>query len=175
MPSDISSEKELLLQRAEQLGIEANSKMSVERLRSLVNETLTEPEKKEEEVAKPFNISEYRKNKTKLVRISIRNLDPADADKKGEFFTVSNKFLGTITKFIPYQSPAADAYHVPECLLSLLKNKRYTSNSYVKDGATKTRIVSTSVPKFSIQILPPLTKRELAELKQRQLATNSES
>ena len=109
----------------------------------------------------------------KLVRIRISCLDPKKKDLPGEIFTVANEYIGTVRKFVPYGDATDDGYHVPHCLYEMLNNSQFLSIRTVKDKKGNSRIETSYVRQFAIEVLPPLTPEELRELATAQQAAGS--
>lgn len=110
---------------------------------------------------------------TKLVRCRITNLDPKKKDWTGEFFTVANDYIGTIKKFVPYGAKTENGYHIPYAIYLFLKDKKYL---YLKTSTNKNHkeqidVDDRWVSEFNIEVLPPLTAQELADLKKAQDAS----
>jgi hypothetical protein len=110
----------------------------------------------------------------KLVRLRIQCLDPKKANLPGEIFTVANEHLGTVKKFVPYGEATDGGYHVPYIIYTMLEARRFLNIRTVKDKRTGvTTPVSTWAKEFAIEVLPLLTKEELARLATAQLAAGS--
>ena len=71
---------------------------------------------------------------TRLVRISIANLDPNDSELEGEIVTVHLKYAGTVRKYVPYSGTEENGYHVPYCILNYLKDKTFTVRTPKKNN-----------------------------------------
>lgn len=107
----------------------------------------------------------------KLVRVRITNMDPKKKDLPGEIWTVSNEYLGNVRKMIPYGEQTDDGFHIPYCLFRLLQSKRFLHIRTVKDRVTGLeRQEKQWVKEFSLDVLPDLTKEELARLAATQAA-----
>jgi hypothetical protein len=121
-----------------------------------------------------INLREYLKQQSmKLVRIRISCLDPKKKELPGEIFTVANEYIGTVRKFVPYGDATDDGYHVPQCLYEMLNNSQFLSIRTVKDKNGNSRIETSYVRQFAIEVLPPLTTEELRELATAQQAAGS--
>lgn len=123
-------------------------------------------------------INRFRKEliaeQMRLVRVRIQNLNPNKAELPGEIFTVANDFIGNVTKYIPYGEVTDDGYHIPYCIYTQLRDRRFNSIKTGRDKTTGTPKVSTSwVKEFALEILPPLTKEELRQLASAQAAAGS--
>jgi hypothetical protein len=115
-----------------------------------------------------------------LVRCRISCMNPAKKDWPGEIFTVSNAVVGTVRKFIPFntatgEGPAdgvSDAYFVPRIILNQMQSKKYPSYYTVTDSYGRKHRKSKLVREFSIEILPLPTQKELDELARLQAMAN---
>lgn len=109
----------------------------------------------------------------KMVRCRIKNLDPADSMLPSGLFTVVNKYTGKVSKVIPYgEEFYENGYHVPQILLNDLAGRKFAMRKEVKGGNFGVkRYKTTMVRKFSIEILPDLTKKELQNLAMNQQAS----
>lgn len=102
---------------------------------------------------------------TKLVRIRISCMDPKKQDLPGEFFTVSNQYIGTVRKYVPFGEATDGGYHVPACILEMLKSREFLHIQTVTHPVTKAITTKTRyVKEFAIELLPPLTALELKNL-----------
>lgn len=167
----IKSELELLKERADLLGIKYSRNVALETLRAKVNERLENADVKRE--AK-ISLQELRKREiaeqTKLVRIRLTVMNPIKAAWRGEVITVTNNIFGTVKKFVPFESRFyANGYHVPQCILNVLKRRKYLKVTVDDKGRIKEKVY---VPEFSIEILPTLTPSELTKLAADQRAGN---
>lgn len=178
---------ESLKARADTLGLKYHPKIGIDALREKITEAMAEPgdegegegvpeedksadEKPLTKLQKEAAMREkLRKEKMKLIRVRISNLNPAKKDLHGEIVTVANKFLGTVRKYIPFGEATDEGYHVPQVLLDQLKARKFQSiKTITKKGQieVKTRMV----PEFAIEVLDPLTADELEKLATQQRA-----
>ena len=112
-----------------------------------------------------------QREQMKLVRVRITNMDPKKKDLPGEIWTVSNEYLGNVRKMIPYGEQTDEGFHIPYCLFRLLQSKRFLHIRTVKDHVTGVeRQEKQWVKEFSLDVLPDLTKEELARLAAAQAA-----
>ena len=182
-PEDIQlDEKEVLMQRADKLGIKYSNNIGLETLRERINAKLEEreavveeekeedkPKKKEAQTAaqvKETAVQKARKEALKLVRVNITSMENTKNNLSGEIFTVSNGVVGTIKRYIPF---GVD-WHVEQILLNTLKEKEFQRFGTEKTPSGQTVRRAKSVPAYAIQILPPLTEKELEDLRKSQLA-----
>ena len=166
-------ELKLLKERADLLGIKYSGNIGVDTLRAKVNDKLEEVNlKKQMGKDKALLRQQIRKEQLKLVRIRLAVMNPAKRNWKGEIFTVANSVIGTVKKFVPYNSKFYEnGYHVPYCIYTMLKDKKFLNISTEQKGPRV--VVHTDLaPEFSIEVLPQLTKEELAQLAADQRAGN---
>ena len=167
----VKSELELLKERADLLGIKYSRNVTVDTLRAKVNEKLENADVKQEE---KISLQELRKKEiaeqTRLVRIRLTVMNPLKSAWRGEVITVANNVFGTVKKFVPFEAKFyTNGYHVPKCILSVLKRRQFLKVTMDDKGQVKEKIF---VPEFSIEELPPLTPSELARLAADQRAGN---
>lgn len=117
---------------------------------------------------------ELRAEQMRLIRVRIQNLNPSKADLPGEIFTIANDYIGNVTKFVPYGEATDEGYHIPYCIYTQLRDRRFNHIRTGKDKKTGTPKVETSWNKeFAIEVLPQLTPTELKQLAQAQQAAGS--
>ena len=175
------NELDELKKRADQLGLKYHPNIAVDKLRIRVNSAIngtkddseegvqvTEPAKPtakfvpETEVDKRTRL---RRDAEQLVRVNITCFDPLKKDWDGEVFTVSNSVIGTIKKFVAYNT--SEGFHVPKIIVDMLKEKKYQHHYKVKENGKeikRTKLISA----YGIEVLPQLTVEELKELARRQ-------
>ena len=164
--------------RADQLGLAYHPSIGLDKLREKVKEALSdEPVAKiekavavvasePEEETKNQRISRLRKEANALIRIRVSCMNPAKKEWDGEIFTVGNSAIGTIKKFVPFNSE--DGWHVPNVIYQMMRDRQCQIfvNSKTSQGVTTRQ--GKLIKEFAIEILDPLTKEELADLAQRQ-------
>lgn len=189
-------ELKTLKERADLMGITYSNNIGVDALKAKIKEKLEgkanestadkdsksqekKKEDKEDQYELPLNMvtdeailrERIYKDNMYLVRVRISNLNPAKKDIPGEFVTVSNKYLGTVRKYIPFGEATDNGYHVPKVLLEVLKSRKFLSLKTKRDRNTGTAVPSQQwVKEFAIEELPPLTEEELEQLKRQQAA-----
>lgn len=182
---DTSEEAELeaLKARATMMGISFSPRIGLERLRAKVEAKLngdTEEETaapKTEQQKKAELRKKMRDEQMALVRLRIANLNPSKRDLRGEIFTVANKYVGTVRKFIPYGEATDNGYHVPKILYEQLKSRKFLQVNTRNDRNAGNQIVVDQrwVPEFSLEVLPQLTQEELDKLAASQAAAGGVS
>ncbi|CBW47061.1 N4 gp55-like protein [Roseovarius sp. 217 phage 1] len=111
----------------------------------------------------------------KLIRCRVHNLDPNDSALEGVIKTAYNKFTGKVSKYIPFGDENEHGWHVPQILLNVLREEKYTMR---KESKVRGQVSSFGVkqyktiqmPKYNIEILPDLSLEELQGLAQDQKA-----
>lgn len=117
---------------------------------------------------------EARREATKLIRINVQCMNPLKKEWPGEIITVGNGLIGTVSKMVPFDT--VDGWHVPNIIYLWMKERQFQqfSAKKVPKGQPSSRVTKL-VREFAIEVLPDLTEKELAALKQRQLiAKNSQ-
>lgn len=110
----------------------------------------------------------------KLVRIRISCLDPKKKDLPGEVITVANEYLGTVRKYVPFGEFTDDGYHVPYCIYTFLKNRKFLNITTTKDRRNgQVKVNQSWATEFSIEVLDPLTPTEIQRLATAQAAAGS--
>ena len=182
----------LLKERAKQMGIPFSNNISLETLRKRISDKMegkdvpeVNPLTGDAEIAAitsaPVKLDAkqnalalrkmMQREQMKLVRVRITNMDPKKKDLPGEIWTVSNEYLGNVRKMIPYGEQTDEGFHIPYCLFRLLQSKRFLHIRTVKDRVTGVeRQEKQWVKEFSLDVLPDLTKEELARLAAAQAA-----
>src|SRR5690606_33228500 len=111
----------------------------------------------------------------KLVRLRIVNMDPKKKDLPGEIITIANEYLGTVRKYVPFGEVTDNGYHVPYCIYKELKARKFLNIRTYKDrkNNNQVHVEQNWAPEFALEVLPPLTKDELARLATAQAASGS--
>ena len=183
---DTSEEAELaaLKERAKMMGLKLSPKIGLEKLKAKIEAKLNPPV---EETADPGEETEIQRKarirkkqiseQMVLIRCRIANLNPSKRDLRGEIFTVANKYVGTVRKFIPYGEATDNGYHIPQILYEQLKTRKFLQVNTRNDRSAGNQIVVDQrwVPEFSIEVLPKLTQEELGKLAASQAAAGGVS
>ena len=185
-------ELDMLKQRARMMGITFSNNISVETLKAKIQEkmdgksddtpkvdeldddnppTLQDPEAPAP-ISKETLRQKVKREGMKLVRCRIMNLDPKKKDLPGEIFTVANEYIGTVRKFIPFGEVTENGYHVPQCIFDMMKGRKFLNIRTYKDrrNNNQIRVEQNWAPEFALEVLPPLTKEEIAKLAAAQAA-----
>lgn len=113
------------------------------------------------------------KEATRLVRIRLVCMNPNKRDWNGEIITVANSIVGTHRKFIPFGS--SEPYHVPQIILQAIRERQCQIFVNGKNAQGTQVRKPTTINEFSVEVLPPLTEKEIKELAQRQAMANGTS
>ena len=173
-----ATELENLKSRAEKLGVKFHPSISAEKLREKIKAAQTEGEgsvgeqsegksaagtKEESPAAKKLRL---KREALKLVRVRITCMNPAKKEWEGEIFTVANNAVGTVKRYVPFNTE--DGWHVEHILLEQLRQRQCQIFVTEKDSRGNKVRKGKLIREFAIEVLPPLTEEELAELAQRQ-------
>lgn len=110
----------------------------------------------------------------RLVRVRIQNLDPNDSALSGAIISLQNKYTGKVAKYVPFGEESENGYHIPWMMYEHLKQWKFPLRKEVKGGRFGVKTYKTvMVPKFNVELLPPLTMEELQELAKHQRASQS--
>lgn len=187
--SKLPDELTMLKSRAKLMGVTFSNNIGLDALKEKIedhkqktdnaqkqvaSQTQQNEEKAERTVAKgkKMNLRAYlQREKMKLVRLRITNLDPKKKDLPGEILTTGNEFLGTVRKFIPFGEATDNGYHVPYCLYELMRDRKFLSIKTRKGPKGQTIVEQQMVREFALEILPPLTDEERSRLAAAQLAS----
>lgn len=184
-----ADELRMLKERARLMGITFSGNIGVDKLREKIDARLSGEDSNDADeddtnvmsgsapAPRPMTKAEreqkirddlYRE-KMKLVRCRIYNLNPAKRDLQGEIITVANKFLGTVRKFIPFGEATDQGYHIPQCIYDELKSRQF-QQIRTKTVKGQIQVIPRIVPEYSVEVLPPLTTEELKDLAIKQAA-----
>jgi len=165
------SERESLFERADLMGLTYKKNISTDKLRELVNgeiapaETKVEPKKKGAKTQDEVR-ADFRAEQTALERVILTCNDPQMKDwETTPYLHVSNAVLSLPRITIPF----GVEWHVPKIYLDLIKNQNCTITVKSKDEQGRPITVPKEIKKYNVQMLPPLSQEELAELKQSQI------
>lgn len=169
------AELEMLKQRADIMGLKYSPKIGVDALRKKVEDAINgvQEEKTEEVTAAPAQSKiqreaalrkELQMKALRLVRLRITNLNPTKKDLAGEIFTVANKYIGNVRKFIPYGEVTENGYHVPFVIYEQMKARKFLNIKTRRDARGQIVVEQNWAPEFALEVLEPLTQEELNKL-----------
>lgn len=172
-----AAELENLKVRAEKLGVKFHPSISAEKLREKIKAHQAEGEGEagsNEPKEKPASAEEHpslkklrlKREGLKLVRVNITCMNPAKKEWEGEIFTVSNNAVGTVKRYVPFNTE--DGWHVEQILLNQLRERQCQIFVTEKDSRGNKIRKGKLIREFAIEVLDPLTEEELDELAQRQ-------
>lgn len=179
----IQDELSALKDRADLMGLSYHPSIGLEKLRTKVQEALSDVPPKVEAVVVPPSLSlphiesaeEFRGRKRKeaseLVRIRLSCMNPNKKDWAGEIITTGNSVVGTFAKYVPFA--AEDGWHVPRIIYEQLAERKCQIFVSTRDSKGNTTRKGKLIREFAIEILAPLSIEELKELAQRQALANA--
>lgn len=171
---------ESLKSKATTLGIQFHPNIGVDSLRERINAKMDgddEPasfkndsvEIKEE--TKMQRHARLRREASKLVRINVTCMNPNMREHTGAIYTVSNSVVGTHRKYVPFDTE--DGFHVPNIIYQSMKERKCQVFHSVPDGRGGKKRVGKLIRELNIEVLPPLTKKEIEELRIKQAMANN--
>lgn len=173
-PENMNQEAEemtVLKERAKQLGLNVSNNIGIDTLRKRVNSALSpdgdyedEPKKLVSSKKTPTLQKYLHDEAMKLVRVRVVCMNPAKKGLRGEIFTVGNQYLGVIKKFVPYGKGSANGYHVPNIIYQQMLDRKYQQISVDEEDDKINVNLGQMVAELSIEVLPPLTNKELEKL-----------
>ena len=169
--------------RADLLGISYHPSIGLEKLKAKLQDALSDKPAEPEVAVPTVKVVEKesegqlrarkRKEANALVRIRVACMNPIKKEWPGEIITTGNGAVGTIRKFVPFNSD--EGYHVPRMIYDQLVQRKCQVFVTKKDGRGNKSRVGKLINEFSIEVLPPLTEKELKDLAQRQAMANGTS
>lgn len=186
--SQVPDELTVLKQRADMMGIQYHPSIGLDKLKAKVNarleNTVEESEtktqapqgsgKKNYLTEKEFQraqMTQRRRNASKLIRIRVVCMDPNKASLEGEWISVGSAKLGTFKKYVQFN--AEDGWHVPNIIYEHMKERKCSVFQMTKGPRGEKIAKAKQIPAYSIEVLPPLSRQELKELAQRQAMAGS--
>ncbi len=120
----------------------------------------------EENESKSARRARKAKEANRYVRSTITCVNPDKSEWDGEYLTASNGLIGTVRKFVPFNRD--EPYHVPQILVKMIQDRRYTSFTTVRGKHGVDTKKGKIVPEFNVIIHPDLTIAEHKELQRQQ-------
>jgi len=173
--------------QADELGIRYHHRAGEKTIQAAIDAYLALQREGEEETAKeetktgritPLTSEEFRKralperlkNLNRLIRCQITCMNPMKKEWAGEIISVGSAKHGTYKKFIPFDGRE---YHIPQIIFDMLKERKCTIFHTVTDARGQKIRKGRLIDEFSINVLPSLTAKELAELRRQQAMANN--
>lgn len=166
------TERELLKQKADLLGLTYASNISTDKLRDLINQANEPVEVKQDTSVNKAGSSvedeamALRLELTKKIRVMITCNDPLMKDwDMTPYYSFSNSIVT-----LPKQTfPLNVEWHVPKAYFDMMNAMECRIPVKSKDEKGRTITISKMIKKYNITVLPPLTEDELEALKQAQI------
>lgn len=178
---------EALKARADLMGVKYHPSISFAKLSDKIAEHLSDNPPEDEKTqgvsdepaapveAKPETENQKRSRLKRealaLVRIRVTCMNPAKKEWEGELFTGGNSFIGSVTKFVPFNND--EGWHVPKIILNIMQSRQCQIFTTVRNHLGQAQRKSKMIKEFAIEVMDPLTPAELAELARRQAATKA--
>lgn len=150
------TERDLLKEKADLLGITYAGNISTEKLRDLVNKA-NDPDEA---------VNDFRLEMTKRVRVLITCNDPMMKDyDMTPYYSFSNSALTLPAITVPL----GVEWHILHAYVLMLQDMECKIPVKSKDSKGRVITIRRTIKKYNVNILPPLTEKELEELKQAQI------
>lgn len=163
-----------LKNKAKALGIVVRGNPKAETLQNMIKEAqptvLTHEERPmNAEATVPTATSGRYDPIERLSRVLVTCHNPAKSSLTGIILDVGNS-LKSSSKFIKFNEP----YHLSDMHIDALKSKSYLVHVTTRDVNGNEITRARAIPEFSVQVLDPLTDKDLAALAKRQSILNEE-
>lgn len=116
---------------------------------------------------KQYKLNARIENKRKvsaLVHCKVVCMNPNKREWAGEILSVGSAKLGTWKRYVPFNTE----WHVPKILFDMMSEKKCTIFQNGKDERGHPTKKSVLINEYNIEVLDPLTKKELEELRIKQ-------
>lgn len=179
-PELLAAELDALKEKATAMGIDFHPSIGYTKLAAKIKEAVeavelaTEAAAQAEEEPAPVAAPKaetknqvhqrLKKEHSALVHVRITCMNPIKREWEGEYFSVSNRIVGTLTRMVPYNV----VWHVPRIMLNVIRDRSCQVFHSVKNRQGQTIRVGKQIKEFAVEELPPLTQAELKDLAQRQ-------
>ena len=118
------------------------------------------------------SLKEQRRDALLLVRVRVSPMNVHMNGLKGQYFAVANRLVGTVKKYIPFNSPYG--CHVPKILKDEIESKQYQVFREHTTPTGKTVTKNELVKAYAVEYLQPLTRKELMTVQDKILATDGQ-
>ena len=169
-----AEELDSLKERCKAVGLSFHPNISYEKLSGRYQEFMDA--KKEAEKPAPVAVvdapvltkgqaaNKMKREQSALIRVRVACMNPNKREWEGEVFTVSNRSVGTLKKYVPYDT----VWHVPRMILTMIEERQCQVFVTESDGRGNKSRKGKMVKEFAIEVLPQLTEAQIKDLAQRQ-------
>ena len=173
MTEEINNDLTALKEKATLMGIKFHPASGAKSIQEKIDAKLNSNDEEQTPVVKTAPVAEtqqqmsvrIKKEATALIRCRITCMNPNKTEWDGEIFCVGNSVIPTIKKMVPFNQD----FHVPRMMLDMIQDKKCQVFVTEIDPVTRKRSTKGKlIPEFAIDVLPPLTEKELTKLAQRQ-------
>jgi hypothetical protein len=155
----------------EKINAKLNTELPEETIPAEIAKITAEPVMKSDAQLKAEHNVQLRKMANQLIRVNVTCMNPNKKEWMGEIFSVSNRVIGTIKKFVPFGAEAG--WHVPNAILIMMKERMFQTFKVITLQNGKKGKKGFMTKEFAIEIMEPLTGSELQDLAQRQAMGNT--
>lgn len=114
---------------------------------------------------------EVKKNLNRLIRCRITCMNPTKREWEGEIVSVGSSKNGTFKKFVPFDGRD---FHLPKIIFDEMKERKCTVFHTITDTRGQKVRKGRMIDEFAIEVLPPMTPKELDQLRKEQALANNE-
>lgn len=194
----MNADRDALAAQAESLGLKVHHKAGAAKIQEMIDAHLADsddtedlggalnykhpvnPEHVKNGKIVPMTSIEYRakylperkKQMGRLVRVRVTCMNPAKREWEGEIISVGSAKHGTFKKYVPFDGRE---WHIPQVIFDALKERKCTVFHTVTDARGQKIRKGRLIDEFAVEVLPPLTPKELDQLKKEQALANNES
>lgn len=118
------------------------------------------------------HLPDRKKLLNRLVRIRMTCMNPAKREWEGEIFSVGSAKNGTFKKYVPFDGRE---WHVPQIIYDAIKERKCTIFHTVKDTRGQKIRKGRLIDEFAVEVLPPLTPKELSDLRKTQALADGQT
>lgn len=170
-PENDEEYRKELLARAALMGLKVHPNAKAETIQARIRQHL-EDGGDDEQVAQdasapvapaPVSTKKELHPSRRLIRCIVTCNDPQKADQSGDTIYISNSSIGDLRFYFPFNKP----WHVPQAVLDTLKEAKLFLHSSRNNGK---EVITREVPRYNIEILPPLSEKEREKIHNKQAA-----
>ena len=185
----VSEDKDTLKEIADFLNTSYGNAISVDKLKDKILEALKPVENvdpKTPKTAEELNAEYLKMDRTKitdpmllrkviraqelaLVRCHVHPNNPVEMQVPTKYFNIGNAYVKTGI-VVPFGAENEHGVHIPKILYNHLKSQTYVVVKETRDEKGRPKFIPTTRPSYTINVLEPYTKEQLAEFAKKQAA-----
>lgn len=169
----ITLDLEQVRAKAKELGVEVHPAQKAETIQYNIDAflaanapTIIQPPVKDETPEE--NLKRRNQEALALIPVTVTSMDPQDAGIPSVPISVGNRYLGQVTKVIPF----GYKWYMPQILVDHMKAQQFCRHSMVPVPGGQERIKTEWMNKYAIEFHPMPTPADLVELAKAQAMGN---